>query len=242
MFKIFFFAVCAFLVIWGISGILGAVFWWDKYSQHPGLFPLESHRRKWIDIHRWLYEAYGDKAVRKYVLFCSVFIVILGIWIPAAIIKENAKREQILEYSQLWQGETISFAGGALTLEAVEWSDGFTAKRFNVDKNRYDEVEVKADMHGEDMFLFKTVLTNNSSDTLSIVQEDLKFYAKPAEEGHNIKGRSAVDGYLHHDDAIELSVGESVPAWFWVSLTEEEERQLLVFVLEYGSTGCVLLF
>ncbi len=49
-------------------------------------------------------------------------------------------------------------------------------------------------------------------------------------------GRNA--GY--HDNAIELSVGESVPVWFGISLTKEEQSQPFWFVLQYGSTGCVL--
>lgn len=115
------------------------------------------------------------------------------------------------------------------------------AKRFNVDKNRYEEIEVKADMYRESLLLIKTTLTNNGSDTLHIVHEDLKFYAKPAEEGYNINGRSSVDGYLYHSDKIELAAGESVPVWFWMSLTEEEWGQFFSYVLQYGKTGCVLM-
>lgn len=232
----------AIVFIYGLCSFLGAVFWWDKYSQHPKLFPGAKHYIWQIDVNGWLYEAYGDKAVRKFVLFWSVVMMVMGILIPAAIMRENAERGQILEYSQIWPGETVSFAEGELTFETVEWSESFTAKRFNVDKNRYDEVEVKADTFHEDMLLFKTTLTNNGSDTLNIVQEKLKFYAKPAEEGNNINGRSVVDGYLYHDNAIELAAGESVPAWFWISLSEEEEMMPLVFVLEYGRTGCVILW
>jgi len=156
-------------------------------------------------------------------------------------IKSTSEWVQIVDFPQIWEGDTVSFAGGELALEDVGFPDGFTATRFNLDKNRYEEVEVEADMRGGIFLLVKTTLTNNSSGTLSFVHEDLKFYAKPEEEGRNIKGHAAVDGYLYHDNPIELAAGESVPIWFWMSFTDEEElHQRYAYVLQYGSTGCLL--
>lgn len=241
MLTIFFVAVGIFNVVWGARSFFRAAFRWEEYSQHPEQFPLAKRHIWQIDSYGLLYETYGEKAVRKSVLFWSAVIVVIGILLTAAILKDNADWGRIEDYPQAWQGDAISFAGGTLTIEDVGVSEGFTAKRFNVDKNRYEEVEVKADMYGEGLLLIKTTLTNNSKDTLRIVHEDLKFYAKPAEEGHNINGRSSVDGYLYHSDDIELAVGESVPVWFWMSLTEEEWGQFFSYVLQYGKTGCVLL-
>ena len=228
--------------IWGMSCFLGAVFWWDSYSQHPEFFPFA--KQKWrilqVDTYQLAYETYGDKAVRKRVLFYSLLIMVVGIFGVVVTTKDFTERAQIADFPRIQKGDTVSFAGGELTLEHVGKPEGFMAKRFNIDKNRYEEIEVKADAYDETMLLVMTTLTNNSTGTLSIVHEDLKFYAKPPEEGNNIKGRAAVDGYLYHDDPIELAAGESVPVWFWLSLTKEEEKQPFWFVLQYGSTGCVL--
>lgn len=226
--------------IWGMLCFLGVVFWWDSYSQHPEFFPLAKRRRWQIDGYELTYETYGDKAVRKLVFFRALFIMVVGISGVVVAAKDFTERVQIADFPQIQKGDTVSFAGGELTLEHVGKPEGFMAKRFNIDKNRYEEVEVKADAHDETMLLVMTTLTNNSTGTLSIVHEDLKFYAKPTEEGNNIKGRAAVDGYLYHDDPIELAAGESVPVWFWISLTKEEEKKPFWFVLQYGSTGCVL--
>lgn len=65
----------------------------------------------------------------------------------------------------------------------------------------------------------------------------MKFYAKP-EEGNNINGRSVVDGYLYQTDDIKLAIGESVPIFFWMSLTKEEQQLYVSLVLQYGKTGC----
>ena len=232
------------LFIWGISCFLGAAFWWNSYSQHPEFFPFA--KRKWrilqVDTYQLAYETYGDKAVRKHVLFNALLIMVVGIIGVVVTTKDFTERVQIVDFPQIQKGDTVSFAEGELTLDRVEKPKSFTAIRFNLDKNRYEEVEVEADMRGESLLLVKTTLTNNGSGMLSIVQEDLKFYAKPVEEGNNIKGHAVVDGYLYHDNAIELAAGESVPVWFWMSLTEEEQSQPLVFVLQYGKTGCVIWF
>ena len=240
MLKIVLVVMGVFWCVWGTACFLGAVFWWDRYSQYPKLFPFAKLLPWHIDPYKWAYETYGDKAVRKSVLLQALLPVVAGIIIVVVVSKDNAERGRIEDYQQVQQGEHVSFAGGELTLEEAEMSESFTAMRFNMDENRYEEAEVKADMYEEDMLLLKTTLTNNSSDMLRIVQEDLKFYAKPAEEGNNINGQAVVDGYLYHSDAIELDVKESVPVWFWISLTEEEQKQPHAYVLEYGTTGCVI--
>ncbi len=240
MVLIFILMLGAFFVLWGVGSILGAVFWWDKYSKLQFLFPLAKHFPWQIDVHDWIRDAHGDKGVRIYVLITSLIIAVLGIWLSAAIIKDSVERVQIADFPQAQKGDTVPFAGGELTLEEIGKPESFTAQRFNLDKNRYEEVEVKADMYGESLLMVKATLINSSSDMLSIVHEDLKFYAKPSEEGNDINGRSVVDGYLYHDNPIELAVGESVPVWFWLSLTKEEQQQPFWFVLQYGNTGCIL--
>ena len=225
-------------IIIGLIIFVNAVFRWDSYSQN---LPLENYPKWKVNTTKYIYETYGDKALRKYLLFLSFVFIALGIWFGVLRTKDITERVQIVDFPQIWLGDTVSFAGGELMLEHVEISEGFTAMRFNIDKNRYEEVEVKADTYDESMLLFKTTLTNNSNGTLSIMHEDLKFYAKPPEEGNNIKGHSVVDGYLFHDDAIELTAGESVSVWFWMSLTEEELNQFFWFVLQYGNTGCLVV-
>lgn len=244
MMKIAFIVLGVFLTVWGLGCFLGAVFWWDQYSLHPKFFPLTNHRRRFwqIDIHKWAYETYGDKALRKSVIIPSLAIVLFGIGMITAFLKDDAQRGQISAYLQVWQGETASFAGGELIFEEAEVSGGFMVKRFNMDQNQYEEVEVTADTYEEDILLLKTTLTNNSGGTLHIVPEDLRFYAKLAEEGtdNSINGHAVVDGYLYYSDAIELAAGESMPVWFWMSLTKEEWEQPHAFVLQYGGTGCVI--
>ncbi|MBD5452557.1 MAG: hypothetical protein HDR25_07955 [Lachnospiraceae bacterium] len=225
------------MIVIGVILFVNTVFRWDRFSQN---FPLKHYPIWKVNTTKYIYETYGDKALRKYLLFLSFVFIALGIWCVVLITKDITERVQIADFPQIQKGDTVSFAGGELTLDHVGKPEGFMAKRFNIDKNRYEEVEVKADAYDETMLLVMTTLTNNSTETLSIVHEDLKFYAKPPEEGNNIKGRAAVDGYLYHDDPIELAAGESVPVWFWLSLTKEEEKQPFWFVLQYGSTGCIL--
>lgn len=223
--------------IYGLVCFLCAVLKWDGYSQHPKLFPCAGVFRWKVDMYGWLYDAYGDKAVRKCVLMMSLAFVVFGIYLPVAMVRDDAERRQIDSYPQVRQGETFSIAGGELTLEDVGIAEGFMANRFNVDKDRYEEVKVGADMYGEVMLLLKATLTNNGDGTLTVLREDIKFYAKP-EEGHNIKGQLAVDGYLDKTGKIELAEGESVPIFFWLSLSKEEQKQNFTMVLQYGGTGC----
>lgn len=223
------------VVIYELVCFLRAVFSWDSYSWH---FPRK-HILPWKrDITKWVYEAYGDRAVRKYVIFESLFIMVLGICTSVALVKDNAQRGRIDGYPQVHQGESVAFAGGELTLGEMEINKSFTAKRFNVDSGRYEEVEVKVNTHSDTMLLVKTTLTNNSDDTLVILQENLKCYLKP-NEGHNINGRTAINGYLYITDEIELAQGESMPIFFWLTLSKEQRYQApTVMVLEYGKTGC----
>ena len=225
------------LILFGLFILVNITFRWDRFSQK---FPLEWYPKWKVNMTKYVYETYGDKGLRKYFLFLFFLFTGIGILFCVRGTKEMAERGQIEDFPQIWEGDTVPFAGGMLTLDEVGMPDRFTAMRFNLDENRYEEVEVKADMHGEHMLLFKTRLTNNSSETLRIVHEDLKFYAKPPEEGNNINGRAAVDGYLYHDNPIELEAGERVSVWFWLSLTEEELNQSFWFVLQYGSTGCLV--
>ncbi len=226
------------LIIAGFVFFVNTAFRWDSFSQR---FPLKFYPKWKINMTEYIYDTYGEKGLRKYLFVLSFLIIALGIWGCALGTKDMTERVQISDFPRIWIGDTVSFAGGELMLEEVGLSEGFTAMRFNLDKNQYEEVEVKADMHDEHMLLAKATLRNNGSDALRIVHEDLKFYAKPPEEGSNINGRSAVDGYLYHDNAIELAPGESVPVWFWLSLTEEELNQFFWFVLQYGGTGCLIV-
>ena len=228
--------VAIIFIIIGLIIFVNAVFRWDSYSQN---LPLENYPRWKVNTTKYIYEAYGDKALRKYLLFLSFVFIALGIWFGVLRTKDITERVQIADFPQIWRGDTVSFAGGELALEQLGISEGFTAMRFNIDKSRYEEVEVKADARDETMFLVMTTLTNDSTGTLSIVHEDLKFYAKP-EEGNNIKGHAVVDGYLFHENAIELAAGESIPVWFWTSFTEEELKQSYLLVLQYGNTGCLV--
>lgn len=234
MITIFSILLGVILIIWGLVCFWRTVFRWDSYSQN---FPLENIPKWKINMTKYLYITYGDKAVRKYILVMSLAFVVLGICFPVMVVKDTVERGQINGFPQVWQGETTPFAGGELTLDEVCISESFTAKRFNVDENRYEEVEVKADSYNEDMLLIKATFTNNSGSTLTLRQEDMKFYAKP-EEGNNINGRSVVDGYLYQTDDIELAIGESVPIFFWMSLSKEEQQLYVSLVLQYGKTGC----
>ena len=226
----------AFMTIYGLVCFLGAVFKWDKYSLHPKLFPLGQSAPWKADMYGWLYDTYGDKAVRKGVLLSSLIFVFLGIALPVAMVRDDAERGRIDSYPVVRQGETFSIAGGELTLEEAGVADGFTAIRFNVDMERYEEVEVKADVSGEIMLLFQGTFTNNSESTLFIRREDIEFYAK-LDEGHNIKGQSVVDGYYVKTGEAEVSAGESVSFFFWLSLSKDEWKQDFTMVLRYGETG-----
>lgn len=232
------------LAIYGLVRFLSALLRWDGYSQHPNFLSLASILIvPWkIDVHKWLYETYGDKAVRKYVLITSLVLVILGIWMSVGVLRDDAERKQIDTYPQVRQGDIVSFAGGELTMGEMDISNkGFMANRFNVDEDRYEEVEVKADMYGEIMLLLETTLTNNNDDTLTVLLDDIEFFAKPVEEGNNIKGRMVVDGYLNRTGKLELGAGESVPISFWISFSEEERKRDFMLVIQCDGTGCRMM-
>ena len=71
MLTIFFVAVGIFNVVWGARSFFRAAFRWEEYSQHPEQFPLAKRHIWQIDSYGLLYETYGEKAVRKSVLFWS---------------------------------------------------------------------------------------------------------------------------------------------------------------------------
>lgn len=229
------------MAIGGLVCFLFALLRWDQYSQYPKFFPLASTAPWKVDVHKSLYETYGDKAVRKYVLITSLVFVILGIWMSVGVLRDDAERKQIYTYPQVWQGDIVPFAGGELTMGEMDISGKFTAIRFNVDENRYEEVEVKTDMPGEALLLLNTTLTNNNDDTLTILLDDIEFFAKPVDEGNNIKGRMAVNGYLNQTGKIELDAGESVPISFWISFSKEERKRDFMLVIQCDGTGCRLM-